>query len=167
MLLRLALLVLYNPPYEPLDVLLNYSHLNLQNDTFAAFLPEFRSRARIAQFLTASPLNMGLLTPSPPPWHPAPLELRDKVKAMSEQCIKEGWGVSLPNLALGFAYRRARELDVPTVVGLSNLKEVHETVRIWRGLQLEEGESAQKRVAGEKCVLLGLEKSRGYSWASP
>lgn len=166
-LLRLSLLVLHNPPYEPLDVLLNYSHLNLQNDAFAAYVHHFRNRAKIPQLLTASPLNMGLLTPSPPPWHPAPAELRAIAQEAIVQTVKEGWEAGLPNLALGYAYRRARELDLPTVVGLSKLTEVHETMRVWRALKLDAHAHGGSRKVHEEKALQRFDKLRNYSWASP
>ena len=50
-LLRLALLVLHTAPYEPLDVVLSYSHLNLQNSTLIAFAPVFRERALVRQLI--------------------------------------------------------------------------------------------------------------------
>lgn len=164
-LLRLSLLVLHTAPYEPLDMLLNYSHLNLQNDAFIAFLPHFRERAKIPQLLAASPLHMGLLTPSPPPWHPAPSELR----AIAQDAIvqsSDGWEAGLPNLALGYAYRRARELQVPTVVGLSRPEEVHETIRVWRELKEGTGARESERKVHEDRALARFAKFRNWSWAS-
>lgn len=166
-LLRLSLLVLHTAPYEPIGVLLNYSHLNMQNNTFAAFVPHFRGRAKIPQLLTASPLNMGLLTPSPPLWHPAPSELRALTHTTHEQVVKAGWETGLPNLALGYAYRTADDLDLPTVVGLSKLTEVHETMRVWRALRLDMETQGELRKEHEYKALKQLEEFRGYSWASP
>lgn len=166
-LLRIALLVLHTPPYQPLDVLLSYSHLNLQNSTFATFLPHFRERARISQFTAASPINMGLLTPSPPSWHPAPPALRDASSKANETCKREGWEGGLPNIALGFAYRKAKELGVPTVVGLSQPREVHENIRVWREMQMEDSDIAKKRSACEERVIKDFESVQGWSWVSP
>jgi len=162
-LLRLALLVLHTPPYKPLDVLLSYSHLTVQNSTFAAFEPHFRGRARIPQLLTASPLNMGLLTSSPPKWHPASpalLEAARQANAVSAQ-----WDGGLPNIAVGYGYRKAIELDVPMVVGLSNMHEVHESVRAWRSVKEEK--DTGKRVTQEQAVIKSFGDLQGWSWASP
>ncbi|KAF8076019.1 galactose dehydrogenase [Lyophyllum atratum] len=74
-LLRLALLILHTPPYRPIDVILSYSHLSLQNSTFLQYAPQLQQRAQVGQLLAASPFSMGLLTASPPAWHPAPAEL--------------------------------------------------------------------------------------------
>ncbi|PCH41593.1 Aldo/keto reductase [Wolfiporia cocos MD-104 SS10] len=163
MLLRLALLALHTPPYQPLDVLLSYSHLTLQTNAFEAFAPHFRERARIPQLLTASPLNMGLLTPTPPAWHPAPPELKAAAKTAVEQCTD--WEGGLPNLAVGYGYRKAKKLGVPMVVGLSNHREVHENVQVWR--EITEGKADQNRVAQEENISRMFGEHHGWSWASP
>jgi len=165
-LLRLAILVLHVTG-EPLDVLLSYSHLNLQNDTFTSYAPELRARAKVKQLLTASPLNMGLLTPTPPSWHPAPPGLREAASNAHSICVANGWGHGLPDIALGFAYRKAKELELPTVVGLSNPQEVHETMKVWRELTLEAGDVAKKRRAVEALANDQFSTFQGWSWASP
>ncbi|KZT74499.1 Aldo/keto reductase [Daedalea quercina L-15889] len=163
-LLRLALLVLHTSPYKPLDVLLSYSHLTLQNSAFADFAPIFRERARVGQLLTASPLNMGLLTPTPPIWHPAPPELKDAVKKVAEAC--SSWEGGMVNVAVGYGYRTAAELDVPMVAGLSYPREVHESMRAWRDTK-ESQEKRQKRIAEERKAVEIFDGYQGWSWASP
>lgn len=165
-LLRVALLAL-NHTGEPLDVLLSYSHLNLQNDTFAAYVPHFRDRAGIRQLLTASPLNMGLLTPKPPSWHPAPPALQEASTDAHALSVAHGWSSGLPSIALGFAYRKAGELGLPTVVGLSNPDEVHQTMKIWRELHSESGDVLNKRKAVETLSIDRMSAFQGWSWASP
>ncbi|KAI0079744.1 Aldo/keto reductase [Panus rudis PR-1116 ss-1] len=163
-LLRIAILVAHTPPYEPLDVVLSYSHLNLQNDTLPAFLPRFRERAAVSQVVTASPINMGLLTASPPKWHPAPPEVRTASAKAHAICQEKSWAGGLPNIALGFAYRKAHELGLPTVVGLGQLREVHDTIRVWRdSTEPNDG----KRQECEKEVLAAFNHVQGFSWASP
>jgi len=160
-LLRLALLVLHTPPFEPLDIILSYSHLCIQNATYCEFVPYFRDRARIPNILTASPLSMGMLTPNPPAWHPAPPPLRVAIKDATERCA--GWEGGLVNISLGYAFNRARE--IPTVVGLSRLREVHENVRVWREVK-ENKDGPHRRDLENECV--GIFKSAGYldwDWA--
>lgn len=158
------MLALHTAPYKPLDVLLSYSHLTLQNSAFAAYAPHLRARARVAQLLTASPLNMGLLTPTPPQWHPAPPELKDRVARAAQAC--EGWDGGLVNIAVGFGYRAAAELGVPMVAGLSYPREVHESVRAWRDTK-ESEEKKEKRVAQEGKAIETFAGYQGWSWASP
>ncbi|TCD70459.1 hypothetical protein EIP91_003220 [Steccherinum ochraceum] len=155
-LLRVAILV-HHKLRQPLDVVLSYSHLNIQNDTFGHFLPEFKaeSRANVAQVIAASPLNMGLLTPRVFPWHPAP----DELKALAQNAIalsaQNGDGSSIVDVALGYSYRRSREMGVPMVVGLSQLHEVHQTVKAWRRSVLED------------IVRESFGSFKDWSWASP
>ncbi|EPQ59501.1 Aldo/keto reductase [Gloeophyllum trabeum ATCC 11539] len=161
-LLRLALLVLHTPPYEPLDIILSYSHLCLQNATYSEFIPHFRDRAQIRNVLTASPLSMGLLTPSPPIWHPAPEPLRGAIEEANKQCAE--WDGGLVNIAVGYALRRAK--DVPTVVGFSKPREVHENVRVWREVQ-DDVEGHRRKELENKCV--GIFRTAGYldwDWAT-
>lgn len=165
-LLRLALLVAHTAPFEPLDVILSYSHLNLQNETLSSFLPRFTEGARVKQLVAASPINMGLLTPSPPTWHPAPDSLRDASHKAHEICVEEKWTGGIVDVALGFAYRRGRELELPTVVGLSQPREVHENIQVWRALQEETAEKSKERRAIEERVLGAFGEVRGWSWGS-
>ncbi|KAG8904808.1 hypothetical protein FRB99_001114 [Tulasnella sp. 403] len=151
-LLRLALLILHTTG-NPVDTVLSYAHYNLHNSTFAAYLPVLTSRANVTRVLTASPLNMGLLTPSPPPWHPAPAALRDTVNQVMESDIVKSWPGGLPNLALGFSLRGgALDPMVPNVIGLSSPKEVHEAVAVWREVTSQGDSQAQKRKDAEVAV---------------
>ncbi|KAI8984995.1 Aldo/keto reductase [Trametes punicea] len=164
-LLRLALLVLHAPPFKPLDVLLSYSHSNLQNCTITEFAQQFRTRAKIPQLLTASPLNMGLLTPRLPPWHPATPEMRQAAQRANKLCEEERWEGGLPNLAVGYGFRKASELGLPVVVGFSNPREVHESVRALR--ETKEGGGSERRQALEARVIDTFGEWVGYSWSSP
>jgi len=165
-LLRLASLVLHNPPYKPLDIILSYSHYTLQNGIFSAYVSEFKHRAKVGQLVAASPLSMGLLTSNPPAWHPAPAELI----SAKDQAIKacEGWDGGLPNLALGFHLRdREGEMkDTPRAIGLSTVWEVHEAIKAWR--QVKNGDN-EKRQACEEFVMKIFRDAgyEGYSWQSP
>ncbi|KAI0773784.1 Aldo/keto reductase [Fomes fomentarius] len=164
-LLRLALLVLHNPPYKPLDVLMSYCHLSLQNSAYIPYAAALRERAKIGQLLTASPLCMGLLTPNPPDWHPSTPELKEAARRANQLCIDEGWASGLPHLAVGYGFKKGQELDLPVVVGLSNPTEVHESVRAWR--EIKEGKEAERRAALEERVVKSFGDLAGWSWAMP
>ncbi|KAI1793007.1 Aldo/keto reductase [Ganoderma leucocontextum] len=164
-LLRLALLVLHTPPYKPLDVLLSYCHLSLNNSTFATYAKPLRERAKVTQLITASPLSMGLLTPNPPSWHPAPAESKNAAKQANGIVSDAQWDGGLPNLAAGYGFRKGQENAMPVVVGLSNPREVHESIRAWR--EIQKGTDKEKRMALEDQVIGAFGSSLGYSWASP
>lgn len=107
-------------------------------------------------------MSMGLLTPSPPPWHPAPPEL----KAVVSQ-LQDVWLSKLPNLALGYSIRNTVHGNVPLVVGFSQPDEVRESVNVWcelrRGLRNDERKKVEDEVR-EKFRNTGF---LDWSWASP
>jgi len=144
---------------------MSYCHLTIQNDTLISFAKELTERAGVGQLLTASPLCMGLLTPNPPEWSPAPKKLRTASSEAVDICST--WTGGLPNIALGFAYRNARHLGMPTVVGMGSLEQVHETMRVWR--EIVSDDMAQERKEYEGRVIREFDASgyRNYSWPSP
>jgi D-arabinose 1-dehydrogenase len=148
------------------DIILSYSHLNLQNSTLVNFVRPLIERAHVKQLITASPFNMGLLTNAPPvPWHPASAELKAAVLKAGETA--RPWPGGLPNLALGYAIRESKVFDLPLVAGFSVAREVHECVAVWREIQA--GVNSEPREEMEKKVLSVFEESGHYneSWASP
>ncbi|KAL7412575.1 NADP-dependent oxidoreductase domain-containing protein [Mrakia frigida] len=156
-LLRLSRLLASNPLTTPgITSLLSYSHSNLANTSFSSYLPLFLQTSPNLRILTASPLSMGLLSPSGPPnWHPARTGSPQLMKSTAEaiDLAKEKWGKEggVVDLALGFGVRNL-EVEkggrkVPVVVGWKNVGEVHEGVRVWRevnGLGGEGGKEAKK-----------------------
>ncbi|KAJ6516253.1 NADP-dependent oxidoreductase domain-containing protein [Mycena sanguinolenta] len=164
-LLRLALLILHNPPFEPVDVILSYSNLSLQNSTFLQFVPQLLERAQVRQLLAASPFSMGLLTDlGPPSWHPASPALRSATAQAAEDCRARGR--SLADLATGYCIRHTGGA-VPLVVGLSQPKEVHECIRVWR--EIEAGQGNEERVKQEEAVKSVFKEAGAldWNWASP
>lgn len=141
-------------------MLLSYSHLTLQNSTFNAFAPHFYERAKVKQLLAASPLNMGLLTPKPPSWHPAP----DALKSTVVEALKIH--PDLPDLALGYTARQTGT-KTPLVGGFSNVKEVHECVNVWK--EVYESKGNEIRVRQEEGIISLFERSQylDWSWKSP
>ncbi|KAJ7237209.1 NADP-dependent oxidoreductase domain-containing protein [Mycena haematopus] len=164
-LLRIALLILHNPPFKPVDVVLSYSNLSLQNSTFLQFAPQLIERAQVRQLLAASPFSMGLLTDlGPPLWHPASPVLR----SVSAQAAKDSRarGRSLADLATGYCIRHTGGA-VPLVVGLSQPKEVHECIKVWREIETRDGN--EERMEQEEEVKSAF-KNAGvldWTWASP
>ncbi|THH12354.1 hypothetical protein EW145_g77 [Phellinidium pouzarii] len=178
-LLRIALLILHIPPFEAVDILLSYSHSNLQNSAFHAFIAPLRARAHIAQLVVASPLNMGLLTPCIPAWHPAPAPLRAAVGAAVDACAAAGWPGGLPDVALGYAMRKVNQFgiraqdeheaaeDVPVLVGLSVPEEVHKSVKIWREVRQNMDLSKRQEIEQKVINIFNESGYLGWSWASP
>jgi D-arabinose 1-dehydrogenase len=104
---------------------------------------------------------MGLLTPSPPPWHPAPA----KLLATASEAGK-GWAGDLPNLALGYAIRNTGK-GIPLVAGFSNIREVHECVKVWREVQNGINEEERMKCEAEAQETFQQAGFLDWSWASP
>jgi D-arabinose 1-dehydrogenase len=164
-LLRIALLILHNPPYKPLDLVLSYCHLTLQNDTLKTLGPLFRHRAQVGQVLNASPLSMGLLTPTPPLWHPAPKGVITAAKHAYD--IAATWAGGLPNLALGYAMRYSLAAGMPLAVGFSSPNEVHESVRVWRKIQERDDDDSRRAKEAEVICVFEKDQLKNSSWPCP
>jgi D-arabinose 1-dehydrogenase len=148
-------------------MILSFSHLTLQNATFLPFVGAFKKRARVEQLVAASPFSMGLLTPKPPHWHPAPPKLHEAVKISTRQLVDAGHSGGLPDIALGYAYRLAGEAGLPFVAGFSTPAEVHASMKAWRDIKA--GKDAEDRKKKEEQVRQ-LFKEAGYldwCWESP
>jgi D-arabinose 1-dehydrogenase len=159
--LRIALLVLHTTG-KPLDALLSYSHLNLQDESLIAFAPAFQERAKIAQIVAASPLSMGLLTDNTPDWHPAPAALKAARDKNIQLCAEKK--SSLPDVALSYAYKRAKEHEWPMIVGLSTPEEVHASMRAWRAVH----ESTELNpLEQEARAIFDKAGFAEWSWSSP
>lgn len=151
---------------------MSYSHSTLQNSRFEQYLPHFLTLGRVSQVFTASPFSMGLLTPNPPHWHPAPPDLHQAAKFA--HTATSDWPGGISNLALGYSLRRPKVKgenspfnDVPTVVGVSNLNEVHEAMRVWR--EVSSLGVNVTRISQEDMVK-GIFQAAGWlnwSWSSP
>ncbi|KAG2362040.1 Aldo/keto reductase [Suillus spraguei] len=168
-LLRLAILI-QKRLGKPVDLVMSFCHLTLQNSTLEQFKSEFGSRAGVKQVVNASPIAMGLLRPSPLQAHPAPLEIREVAKRAVQ--LSDEWDVSgtgLPDLALQYAFTRAREIGVPVAVGLSTLEEVHASVKAWHEVDAEGLTTKEQWVTRVKNVqdLFRDVQMLDYSWASP
>ncbi|KAL1732821.1 Aldo/keto reductase family-domain-containing protein [Schizophyllum commune] len=164
-LFRLAVLIRVTQG-APVDVLLSYCHLTLQNSTLAGFLPHLIRRAGVQTVLNASPFSMGLLTSAGAPgWHPAPKGLRE-AQGKAARAL-EAEGTDLADVALGYSLRAGA--GVPLVVGLSNPREVHENVRVWREVTKATAEENEVRSRREKMVQDTIREAGflDWSWASP
>lgn len=129
----------------------SYCHFTLQNTSLSTFLPLFRA-AGVKQVISASPLSMGLLrSAGPQPWHPASAETKSAAAKASELCASKE--TTFEHVALGFGFASASlsgkaEDDTPTVVGLSSVAEVDETMAVYNALHAH-GEPRQGRRPGQ------------------
>lgn len=84
----------------PIDFVLSYCHLTLQDRTLLPWLPWFAARG--IGVVNASPLGMGLLTDGgPPDWHPAPARVRSACSKAAAACRSAG--MSLADAALAWS----------------------------------------------------------------
>ncbi|ODQ64765.1 Aldo/keto reductase [Nadsonia fulvescens var. elongata DSM 6958] len=109
---------------EPLDIVLSYSNLCLQNTTLKSYISGFED-AGIKCILNASPLSMSLLrSGTVHDFHPADEKLKKTAADAAKYTASEG--VELASLATRFAYREWEPR--PTVFGLSSVEEVEQAV---------------------------------------
>jgi D-arabinose 1-dehydrogenase len=162
----------------PLDVLLSFSHNTLQNNRLELYLNPLLQAGKVKQIMTAAPLSMGLLGPiRPQSWHPAPQDLIEAsrlAEATAASSSGVGWPGGLPNLALSYAFRRPKSHaemsplnDVPTVVGLSSLQEVHDAMAIWREVSIPGTNTVRK---SKEDLIRRVFQAAGWlnwSWSAP
>jgi aryl-alcohol dehydrogenase-like predicted oxidoreductase len=149
---------------EPLDAVMSYANFTLQNTRLLWEGVPRLIAAGVDVVPNASPLGMGLLRGQGPPigamgnWHPAPDELRRAVRAASDWTDKQGERLEV--VALRFALenwlREAAKvgtfgdpLALPadpyhsevmrqklgvSVMGVSKITELDETIRVWRSV---------------------------------
>lgn len=112
------------------DVILSYCHYNLQNDRLSLLLPALKRMG--VGVLNASPLCMGLLTPSGgPDWHPADDETKDACRAASSFCEEND--ISLPDLAMKFSLSADPQHIASTLVGIDSIDTLQKNVLSLQG----------------------------------
>ncbi|PRP74683.1 hypothetical protein PROFUN_03605 [Planoprotostelium fungivorum] len=169
-LLRLSILIRHRLQ-RPLDAIMSFSHSNLQNYSLANYTPHFHDSAGVKNILTASPLNMGLLTErGPPSWHPSPTGLRDTAHRAADMCRDRG--TTLMKVAEGFSMRWDEFVGRTTgksggppstvVVGLSNPREVHEAVDVY--VSLKKKEEREKHDEDMKLVMKVFQDDGWANW---
>lgn len=154
---------------EPLDAVMSYANFTLQNTKLESIgLPRFKD-AGVSVVLNASLLGMGLLRHVGVPigaqgdFHPSPIELRNAIKTASDWCNTEN--ELIENIALRFALESWIRVGAPlgskgrhasgvfqkleagdhrgiSVIGVSNVEELDETMKVWRSIlaALDDGE---------------------------
>lgn len=108
-----------------LDVVISYAHFSLQNTLLLTeFLPT--AEAHGVGVLNASPLSLGLLThQGPPPWHPAPADIKAACAAAAARCKELGGDIA--RLGMQFCYAERR---IPsTITGTAKADELAANLR--------------------------------------
>ena len=180
---------------EPLDIVQSYANFTLQNTTLQTDGLERLRNAGVGVVPNASVLGMGLLRSQGVPvgghgdWHPAPRELRRAV--MEAASFAEAEGERLEVLAIRWGLETWARVGAAvgglgaigvSVIGVSNVEELEETMRVWHsvldGLPGKDGSVDQKDrvwsiqrskhvkdLAENVWKVLGSWKD--YTWASP
>ena len=108
----------------PVDIILSYCRHNLLITDLDDLLTPFVKERGIG-LINASPLHMGMLTTTgPPPWHPAPEQVKDAGRAVVELCASRG--VRASDLALQFAF--AHPYVSTTLAGMPTVEQVRQNV---------------------------------------
>ncbi|HVL12244.1 MAG TPA: aldo/keto reductase [Gemmata sp.] len=108
-----------------LDVVISYGHFSLQNTRLLTELLPVAD-ARGTGVLNASPLALGLLTnQGPPPWNPAPQEVRDACRKAAGLCHERGADVAF----LGMQYCFAEQRIPSTITGTARRSELEVNLR--------------------------------------
>jgi D-arabinose 1-dehydrogenase len=180
---------------EPLDAVLSYANFTLQNTTLATLGLERLEKAGVSVVPNASVLGMGLLRSQGVPvggkgdFHPAPDGLRGVV-AKGARWV-ERRGERLEVVAIRWGLEKWAEFGAVlggkggmgvSVMGVSSLGELEETMRVWEsvldGLDVpgrEVGVKEKKWSAARREEVLGLAKGvvdvlgkwKDFTWASP
>lgn len=132
---------------EPLDAVMSYANYTLQNTTLASQGLERLRKAGVSCVPNASILGMGLLRSQGVPvggkgdFHPAPAELRNRCMDAVKYVEKTGERLEVVSIRWGLD-NWSREGAIlggiggigVSVMGVSNLAELEETVRVWNSV---------------------------------
>ena len=148
----------------PLDAILSYCNLNLQNTALLEWERKFRDECGISVVSNASVLSMSLLRAQETvSWHPASAELKQCAKEAAEYCNTQG--LDLAGLAVKYAMAQWLGHGA-TLVGVSSVAELQEGVRAWEELRgantLSQGETSAVQYIQEK-IFAGR---MGETWPS-
>ncbi|WAQ87528.1 hypothetical protein PtA15_8A432 [Puccinia triticina] len=145
----------------PLDLVMSYSCLTLQNSALDSYLPYFQDSG-VVQIISASPLGNGLLTSrGPQDWHPAPQTLRQAIKDVTKT-IQTEYQLSIEHLSLLYSMYFPH-----TVIGFSSVEEVKTALDVLEEIQNPKDTT---RVSSAQAAVKDTLKKSGFlnwSWPSP
>jgi L-galactose dehydrogenase len=106
----------------PVDAILSYCRYNLLITDMDDVLTPFAEQQGVG-LINASPLHMGVLTEGgPPPWHPAPEEVKKAGRAVVEFCGRRG--IAASDLALQFCLEHP--YAATTLTGMTTVAQVRQ-----------------------------------------
>lgn len=115
------------PDIGPLDAVLSYCNLNLQNVILDHNYPEWKIESKLKIINNGSILSMSLLrSQETRSFHPCSIELRQLASRAAQFCQENG--VDLADLATRYALSKWFDKG-STVLGVSNLKELKEALQ--------------------------------------
>ena len=113
----------------PVDVVLSYCRYNPLIADMDDLLTPFVKGQGIG-LINASPLHMGILSESgPPPWHPAPVEVKDMGRTVVQLCERRG--ARATDVALQFCLRHPYVST--TLAGMSTVEQVRQNAMAVEG----------------------------------
>ncbi|CCF55672.1 hypothetical protein KAFR_0A02340 [Kazachstania africana CBS 2517] len=120
----------------PLDCVLSYCNMNLQNNTLDMYYHRFKNDCGIRMISNASILSMSLLREEETrSFHPCSSELRQAIEKVVEYC-RDQEGIRLSDLAIRYAFTNWINKG-PTVIGVSKVEELE---RILENMLLIKGD---------------------------
>ncbi|GMM58058.1 D-arabinose 1-dehydrogenase (NAD(P)(+)) [Maudiozyma humilis] len=148
----------------PLDCILSYCNLNLQNTRLLGWEERFRGECGIPIVSNASVLSMSLLRAQETvSWHPASAALKKCARDAAEYCASKH--MDLAGLAVKYAMTQWLDHGV-TVVGVSSVWELREALDAWREVR-DRGRLSQEEAEVAGHVREAVFASRlDQTWAS-
>ncbi|KAJ2896485.1 hypothetical protein MKZ38_005473 [Zalerion maritima] len=172
---------------EPIDAAMSYGHFTVQNTTLATQGLARLKKAGVQVVPSASMLGLGLLSTRGidagpmKVWHPASTGLKEVMKTVVQAVQAEGGRMETVALAYALSQWGARGADLGSkvqgnstgisVMGVSTVDELEETVRLWNESLSTDPEAAKKNQEAKAFVeeklwpILGNWKDN--SWDSP
>lgn len=122
---KLSLLCVTHPNVGPLDIIMSYSNMCLQNTTLDSYYDRFIQNSKVKMVNNASILSMSLLNRhETKPFHPGDQSLKDRVAELAHE-LYTNYDVDLAVLSTRFAIRNWTKANKgKTVLGLSNINEL-------------------------------------------
>jgi D-arabinose 1-dehydrogenase len=113
------------PEIGPLDLVMNYSNMCLQNTTLESYYDKFITETGVRMVNNASILSMSLLRyQETRSFHPAGARLKQKCEVLAIM-LENDYDTDLADLATRFALKKWADKKGRTVLGVSNIAELH------------------------------------------